>query len=390
MIIIDGKKSVGALADVYYEKGSKEAELAESMRNLVQLSNTNEVMGSQEIAQFLLEREEVVPRIPGQPIALEFANVLFSPGGIASDAEGFDTYYSNFTLKKGMPLQVKAFSHSTEEILEARNNGVNLLAKDEADLEKITKAYINRYVPYVRLLPLITGSSLTAKCPTKATKDSDDEITRAFGWLRGEDVSDLMPSIHGITHANHFRARRGTALDKADITDTIDLLEKYDNYSGEGVIAIAHPRTIETLGMLYKAPTNQDKMVIDGVYAPNFLGCTWFGLSQMHKDFIIFLDAGNRKLLFKGVNKDEEQRGFKLIEENHCQGFKFDSGANGLKAMIFEEEFYVPHRWSGAILDINEQGEGEDGSDMKAQSITKLENFAKQIEKMYNRAGGEE
>lgn len=383
MTIIDGKYTLGGLGSQYYEKGSREAEIATAMAQTIMAGNSSEVHGAENLTALCMAMEEVLPRVSGQPIAVEIANVFFSEGGINSEANGFDTYYKNFTLKKGIPLQVKAFSHDSTEILNARNKGINLMEKDMKDLDKITKAYVNRYVTNVRLLPLITGSSLTSKVPTKATAGSDDDFCRAFGWVRGEDVSDFIPSIYGITHANHFRARKGAVVDKKDITDIVDLMMKYDGYSGQGIVAIANMRTIEDLGALYKAPTNQDKQIIEGIITPQFLGVSWLEAPQMNPDFIIFLDAGKLDLIKRCVNKDEAQRGFKLIEENKVEGYKIEEGIGGMKAFIFEEEFIIASRFSGAILDISRQG--DTNGYMKDESITALENYAKLIEGMYKK-----
>lgn len=383
MTIINGKYTLGGLGSQYYEKGSREAEIANAMAMTIQAGNSSAVQGAENLTALCQSLEEEVPRINGQPIAVEISNVFFSEGGINSEAQGFDTYYKNFTMKKGKPLQVKAFSHTSEEILDARNRRINLMEKDQKDLEKISKAYVNRYNPNVRLLALLTGTSLTTKVPTQASQSSDEDFCRAFGWLRGENVEDFIPSIYGIKYANHFRARKGATVDKKDITDIVDLLMKYDGYSGEGIIAVANLRTIEDLGALYKSPTNQDSMIIDGVVSPTFLGVTWLEAPQMHPDFILFLDAGKRNDLIKRcVNNDPEQRGFKLIEENKIEGFKLESGINGLKAFIFEEEYIVASRFSGAILDIGRQGDGN--GYMKSDSITELEKYTKLVEGMYN------
>lgn len=384
MTIIDGKLSNGALGTQYYKEGTREAIIAETMRLTIAASNTEKLVAMENLTAFCLSLEQIVPRINGQPIPIEIGNVFFVEGGIQSEASGFDLYYKNFTMKKGKPLEVKAFSHTSTEKLDARNKGLDLMKKDEQDLLRISKAYINRYNPYVRLLALLTGSSLTTKVPTLATKGSDDDITRAFGWVRGEDVSDFLPATMGYTHANHFRAKKGAVVDKTDITDLIDSIEAFDSYSGDGVVILAHPRTIEDLGAIYKYSDNQDRVYIDGIISPNFLGATWIACTQFHKDFLVFVDGGKRGSLIKRcVNRDEMQRGMKLIQENHIEGFQVDTGIDGLKAYIFEEEFIIAERWSGGILDIGRQGDAN--GYMKDESITELETYAGLVESMYKR-----
>ncbi|MGL5971005.1 MAG: hypothetical protein ACRCZL_03225, partial [Cetobacterium sp.] len=215
MTIIDGKHTLGGLGSHFYaDKNTRE--VAEVIAMTIEAGNTAEVQGASAFAAFALALQKEVVRVDGQPIPLEIHNVFFSQGGIMSEAVGFETYYKNFTMKKGKGLQVKAFSHDQREIMDARNSGLDLLAKDARDVDRISKAYVNRYVPHIALLPLITGSSLTTKVPTLAVKGTDDEITRAFGWVRGEDVTDFLPATQGIENANHFRARKGDVLNQKD------------------------------------------------------------------------------------------------------------------------------------------------------------------------------
>lgn len=379
MTIIDGKLSLGGLGSQYYEKGSREAEIATSMALTIQASNHSAVLGAQPLTSFLMAREKMVPRVNGQPLPLEIGNVFFTEGGLHSEARGFDISYKAWYLKKGRMLEVKAFSHDTKEIFDARNKGLSLLEKDAQDLERIVQLHVNRYNQFVRLLPLITGTSLSTKIPAKDSSGTND-ITASFGWVRGENVEDFIPSIYGTKTANHYRARKGATVTKKDVTDIVDLLESYSSYSGEGIVAIAHQRTIEDLAYIFKAPTNQDKMGIEGIISSKFLGIDWLPIPQMHKDFIIFLDKGKADLLLHTVNKDEAQRGLKLIQEDVNEGFKFESGANGVKAVVFEEEWYLSSRFAGAILDINQtQGDGL----MDTASVTKLEAFAEKIREMY-------
>lgn len=378
MTIIDGKLSLGGLGSQYYEKGSREAEIATSMALTIQASNHSDVIGAQPLTNFLMSREKMIPRVNGQPLPLEIGNVFFTEGGLHSEARGFDVSYKAWYLKKGRMLEVKAFSHDTKEIFDARNKGLSLLEKDAQDLERIVQLHVKRYNQYARLLPLITGTSLSTKIPTT---NNGGDVTASFGWVRGENVEDFIPSIYGTKTANHYRARKGSTVVKSDITDIIDLLESYSTYSGEGVVAIANQRTIEDLAYIFKAPTNQDKMAIEGIVSANFLGIDWLAIPQMDKNFIIFLDKGKTDLLLHTVNKDEAQRGLKLIQEDTNEGFKFDSGANGAKVIVFEEEWYVSSRFAGAILDIGQQE--SDGFMNDGRSKVKLEAFAEKIKGMY-------
>lgn len=382
MTIIDGKLTLGGLGTQYYEKGTKEAQLAQVMADTLVATNTKEVLNYHTIPALLGRMTKEVERINGQPIAIGITNVFFSEGGLQSEAQGFDTYYKNFTMKKGTPKQVKVFSHDSQEILDARNAGIDLFKKDADDLRVVADKYVNHYVPFVQLLPLITGSSLTTKVPTLATQGTDDDYCRAFGAIRGEDVSDFIAPIYGITHANHYRVKKGTVIERSDITEIVDLLESYTDYSGLGIVAIANRRLIEDLGaFLYQAPINQDNQAIDGIISQSFLGVHWVDAPQMSKDFIIFLDMGKTDLIRKCVNKDPQQRGFKLLEENRVEGFKVESGVMGLKAYIFEEEYIVPSRHSLAILDV--AGAGNPTGEMQDESIERLEKFAERVESMY-------
>ncbi len=382
MIIIDGKHTLGGLGSHYYEAGSREAEIARAMAETIEAGNTAMAQDAELLVAFLRKMEKEVERINGQPIPVKTHNVFFSEGGLMTSAQGFESYYSNFTMKRSIPLQVKAFGHSQQEILDAKNKKISLLSKDAEDLEAITRAYVGNYNPFVRLLALLTGSSMTTKIPSKATVGTDEEFTRAFGWVRGENVSDHIPATQGITHANHYRCKKGAVLTSDDITDLVDLIESYNTYSRQGVVALAHPRVISNLGGMYGDAFNQDKHVIDGVITPNFLGVSWLECSQLNKDFIIFVDGGKvNELVIKGVNPDAEQRGLKIIAEANHETYQYN-GVNSAKAVVFDEEFMVALRTSGGILDI---ARTEASGEMGTASETALNNFAKSCEEIYKK-----
>ncbi|MGL5962424.1 MAG: hypothetical protein ACRCZ0_10825 [Cetobacterium sp.] len=382
MVIIDGKYTLGGLGSQYYEANTKEAEIARAMAETIEAGNTAMAQDGELLVAFLRKMEKEVERINGQPIPVKTHNVFFSEGGLMTSAQGFESYYDNFTMKRSIPLQVKAFGHSQQEVLDAKNKKISLLSKDAEDLEAITRAYVSNYNPFIRLLALMTGSSMTTKIPTVATAGTDENFTRAFGWLRGENVSDFLPATQGITHANHYRCKKGATLTSDDIVDLVDLIESYDTYSRQGVVALAHPRVISKLGAMYGDSLNQDRHIIDGVITPNFLGVSWLECSQLNKEFIIFVDGGKvNDLIIKGVNPDAEQRGLKIIAEANHETYQYN-GVNSAKAVIFDEEYLVALRQAGGVLDIVRT---EATGLMGATSETALNTFAKLVEEMYKR-----
>ena len=390
-MIVDGIKTLGNLGSQYYEKGSMEAKLAESLANLIAATNTKELQGTSDLSRFLLDLEKPVDRTNGQQIPFKRYNVYFNPNGLNSDAPAFASYYDKWTLPKTYNQAVQVFKHTEEEEDEAKENGINLMAKDLEQIEEITKLYMNRYILFVRLLALVTGTSLSHNIPEKSDPEdaSTQNITRAFGPLRGDDVTDIRHNTDGMTNADHYRALAGDVIEREDITDVIDLITSYDDWSGQKVTILAHPRTVEKLGGLYADTLNQDKFIIDGVMASDFLGAYWIKCPQMHKDLLIFVDGGKRKeLILKCQNRDPEQRGLKLREEDSAEPYRATKGFSGAKLFLYAEEFHVLSRWSVAVLDIALAG-NSDGT-MTDASVEKVENWALQIEAMYSNVARKE
>jgi len=381
---IIGKKSLVALDSTNY-KGKREKEVMEALELTMKIADNTAVQATQDITSFMASRINQVPRINGTPIPVEITNAFFTEGGISTDAPGFDSYYKNFTMKKSIPIQLKAFSHTTEEILSAQNAGIALMEKDAKDLATIQRLYINRYLPNVRLLALLTGHSNTSKISTKATVGSDEDYTRAFGWIHGENVEDFMPVVRGIANANHYRVKVGDDLSITDIDDIVDLLTAYDSYSGQGIVALANARVISNLGKLYTTDEYRDGILIEGKKTPVINGIEFLEVSQLSNDFIIFLDKGKNNLMLQCVNPAENQRGFKLVDERDNSFFKLADGfPKGTKAVIFEEEYLIADRVAGAVLDINADRKDASG-EMGAESITALEAYCALVEKMYKR-----
>lgn len=384
MTIIDGKFQLAGLNPEYYAS-EREKEVAKAMALTIKSSNVEKVQGSDILTAFLSTRVREAERINGQPISVKIQNMFFAPTGIVCDAPGFDTYYKNFTMKKGMGLGIKVFSHDTTEILTAKNQNVNIMEKDLQDLMSVQKLYVNRYLPNIRLLALITGHSNTAVPSTQATVSTDDSYERAFGWIHGEDISDFMPSVKGMTHANHFRVKAGDDLDIKDIHDIVDLLTSYNSYSGEGIVALASSRTISNLGDLYQTNEYRDGVLVEGVKTPVIKGVEFLEVSQLNNEFIIFLDKGKSDILLKCVNPDVNQRGLKLLDELDREKYKFSDGLpKGMKAHVFEEEYIVVDRVGGAILDIAPSRKHA-SQEMQTESLTALSNYAKLVEEMYKK-----
>lgn len=378
--IINGH-SIGKLGNQWYSDETKELVYAVKTGNAIDLQNRhnlNAVLGSQ-------MRE--VERIDGQYIPVERFNIFFTKGGVSTDVIEFNKDYDNFVLKESEGFNALEFEHSLDEVLKARNAKIDLAKQDAERVEGINRVYMQKYLPNTKLVTIITGHSFKAKIPTEATKGSDDNYVRSVGWLRGEKITDFVDSTVVDTHASHYLGTKEATLSVNDIFGCVDLIERYETYSGKGVMAIINPRILTNLGMLYKDTMNQDNMVINGVTLNNFMGINWLPFANMSKDFIIFLDAGDAERIFRCVNPDPEQRGIGIVTKKNLETFKKMEDLDGAKLRIFEEEYMMFHRERGCILCISEKGKTDTGKEgwMSDAGVTKLEAYTQRLINGYYR-----
>ena len=199
---------------------------------------------------------------------------------------------------------------------------------------------------------------------------------RAFGFARGEDYADFLTTADGVTTRNHYRTIKGATWTTTDIIDAIDLVINTNMYSGQGVIVLGNPRTVQAVASLANAPENKDIEIFGRVTSA--LGADWKQVNGMHPDFLIFLDKGylngSSPLLVRGVEVDEAQRGLGMMYKNDLKAFKSIVEMNGAKFRIFPEEWYMTYRLSGVILD-TKAGRGDASGTMQAASVTALENW---------------
>lgn len=371
LTVIKGRKDVGAYADESYESRVDEILMA------LEQGNSVEVQAQNELNAFLATIEKEVPREEGSPISVKRKNILFQKGGIATTAPEFHAYMDKFEMKTSMGYNVMAYDYSQEDLIRAENLNLDLDTEATENTVDAVKVYHNTYLPFNRLLALITGCSLTTKIPTK---ESSGKYTRAFGWLRGDDCSDILPATEAQKVRNHYRVIKGDTVKEDDIYDVIQSIQSFRTYSRQGIVVIGHPRRVQKLAQLYSAPTNVDKMLIERVMVKSFLGVEWFETTSMHPDFLMFIDKGKVDLLLRGVELSDKFRGIGIFSKNEIRSFTSttDKDVMGAKVRIFPEEWYVVLRESGAILDCNgtrKQASGE----METASVTELEKFTKAL-----------
>ncbi len=369
LTVIKGRKDVGAYADEAYTSKMDEILMALEHGNSIDVQATNELNA------FLQTIEKEVPREEGSPISVKRKNILFQKGGIATTAPEFHAYLDKFEMKTSMGYNVMAYDYSQEDLVRAENHNIDLDTEATENTVDAVKVYQNTYLPFNRLLALVTGCSLTTSIPTK---ESNGKYTRAFGWLRGDNCADLLPATEMEKVRNHYRVIKGDSVKEDDIYDVVQSIQSFRTYSRQGIVVIGHPRRIQKLAQLYSAPTNVDKMLLEGVMVKSFLGVEWFENTAMHPDFLLFLDKGKFDLLIRGVELSDKFRGIGIFSKEEIRSFTSttDKDVMGAKVRIFPEEWYVVLRESGAILDCNgtrKQSTGE----MATASETELQKYTK-------------
>lgn len=343
--------------------------------DLIEIGNSKEVQSTEALNSILASIEQMKGVAKGSKLPIEHFNVYFQKGGIESATVEMKKYIEEFTIKHSIGFNVMAFDYSLEDEVQADNHGIDINAEAQDKVAKITRAYTGNYLPYARLTALLTGCSLSAKCPTKDS-DGSRGYSGSFGFLRGEDVTDWLLPTAKDKKRNHYRTIKGSAISEEDIYSIVRMLTSYKTYSKRGIMVLGSPSNIQKLlGNTYTAPTNIDEVVINGYVPPKPFGCEWIGVPELEgHDFFIFLDKGKYDILFRRVEPSEKYRGLGILTKDTTATFKTVTDIQGAKLRIFPEEWYLIGREAGAILDIDPtrkdaSGEMQDGTSIKALEV---------------------
>ncbi len=383
LTVINGLRSVGKLGSEYYTDNTRDFFLT------LKAGNTAVERGTLPLLSFLRNKTKLVDRYPGQAIPVEIFNVFFTRGGYSTNGYGFSKYVEKFVMPEEEGMTAITYNYSTKDILKARERGIDLTKAMTEQLQAYMNVYQNNVLPYRTLQTMLTGSSLSLTVPTEATKDSDDKYARAFGFLRGENVSDFVKGHIQTTHACHYRGTKGAVFAIADIHDAIDTLKMYKDASPLKPFALANTRTIQnTIASTLEWSANKDEVLVQGLVYRNAFGCSWVDMdTYLPEGVIIFIDAQATDLIIKAQSPDPEQRGIAFVKTFAGEMNKLDSAEDlaGGEVQVFPVEELIAKRHLGLILDTSNQGKTESGKEGWAdtKTIQKLENFAKNLRDSY-------
>lgn len=342
------------------------------------------------IVNILSKNIREIVRIEGARIPMEHHNLVFTKGTYSTDVPEFGRKLQEFKLKTSEGYNATVFKHEVEDIMEAENNGINLLEQDAKDVQRYSQVYLRRFKPGKLLKALYTGHSDYGKLPIEASGTGTEPYNSSFGFLRGEDNSWVLNPLESKwANTSHYRGTADGGYKAKDILDCADLIKAYNTYSGDDIIALASSRTIYELGELYNYPKYKDEHLIEGVPVLNVAGVKFIEISNMSDEFIIFLDSGRRDLILQCVNKAQNQRGLSLITEKDIKAITSPSDTNGMKLRVHPMENLVLAREAGVILS-KAQGQttGVKKGWMTSAEATKLENLVKRIDKTYENIAG--
>ena len=317
--------------------------------------NTVEDQKTVELNAVLGAMETEVARIEGQPLPVKEHNVKFTKGGVSTNAPEFQAYWSKFDFQKSSGYNVQAYDFSDETLLEFKNLGINVMDKIMESTEAIKGAYINSYLPYIRLKALLTGASVVDTLP--AFDGGTGKFTTAFGCARGESYDAYLPPTVTNKTVNLYRTVTTNAgVKPADIRALINTIRNTKSYGKgggtRGILVIGAYDTIQGLASMANAPENKDIEIFGEV--TKMYNADFKAVEGMHDDFLIAFDMSYmNKLIVKGVNVDPEQRGLVFMPKVDIQEFKTYADIQGGKMRIFEEEYYMPYRLSCGILHTN-------------------------------------
>lgn len=382
LTVINGIRSVGKLGTEYYTKNTQDFFMT------LKAGNTAIERGTLPLLTFLGNKTKVVDRYPGQAIPVEIFNVFFTRGGYSTNGYGFSKYTEKFVLPEEEGMTALTYNYSTKDILKARERGIDLTKAMTEQLQAYMNLYQNNVLPYRTLQTLLTGSSLSLTIPTEASTN-DEHYTRAFGFLRGENVADFVKGHIQVTHANHYRGTKGATFAIADIHDAIDTLKMYKDASAMKPFALANTRTIQnTIASSLEWSGNIDKVLVEGLTYRNAFGAQWIDMdTYLPEGIVVFIDAQAVDLIIKAQSPDEEQRGIAFVKTFAGEMNKLDLAEDlaGGEVQVFPVEELIAKRHLGLILDTTTQGKTESGKEGWADTNTvkKIEDFAKNLRASY-------
>ena len=381
LTIIKDRRNIGNIANVDLDPQ------AMGLLATIEAGNSVDVQRKMNMLNAVLEPMEVqVERKDGTALPVEVSNFFFMKGSISTDAPEFTTYKSKFDINRSVGYNVVAYNYDSETILAARRGIIDIDAEKLKATKGITNVYAKRYLPFSRLKALITGTSVSSTIPTldNGTTNGAGAMSRAFGCARGEDFSDFLTITKGTGVRNFYRTTKTTTWATSDVDDLVDQMRAVDGYSYQGIVALAHPRTLKNYIRIAAADNaTKDAYIfgeqgdVDGVKAVDIDGVYWVGVDGMHEEFVIFYDMGKmEELLIRGVEVgDEAQRGLGIVYEGKLDSWSVIGDLDGAKLRIFPEEWYSPLRLSVAVLDVSlDAGRVEPTNGyMEANSVTALE-----------------
>lgn len=384
MLIIAGNSIYDLPKQLY--SGNKDAEAI--VMHLVTGNSTAPEL-QKPIVNILSRNIREVIRIEGARIPMEHHNLVFTKGTYTTDVPEFGRKLQEFKLKTSEGYNATVFKHEVENIMEAENNGINLLEQDAKDVQKYSQIYLRRFKPGKLIKALLTGHSDYGKIPAEGT--GAEPYSSSFGFLRGEDNSWVLNPLETAKwkNASHYRGLSGATLSVTDILDCADLIKAYTTYSGDDIIALASSRVIYNLGLLYNYPKYKDEHLVEGVPVLNIAGVKFIEIANMSDKFIVFLDSGRRDLILQCVNKATNQRGLSLITEKDLKAITSPADVNGMKLRIHPMENLVLAREAGVILALS-QGQATPGKEnwMTTQDAQALEKYVESIDKTYENING--
>ncbi len=314
LTIIKDRNSIGNIANVDLDPAGM------GLLATLEAGNSVDVQRKMNMLNAVLEPMEMqVERGDGTALPIEVGNFFFMKGALTTDAPEFKTYKDKFELDRSVGYNVVAYNYDSETILASRRGVLDVDAEKLKATKKIMNSYTKRYLPFSRLKALITGSTETNSIPTldPGTTTGAAAFVRSFGCARGEDFSDFLTITKGDGKRNFYRTTKTTTLATSDVDGLVDDMRAVDDYSYQGIVALAHPRTLKNYAKLAANDTmTKDSFIFgtnetDGVRAVNIDGVDWVAVDAMHEDFVIFYDMGKmEELLMRGVEEgDPNQRG---------------------------------------------------------------------------------